>query len=93
MGVDSAKINSKSKIVYTGTKGDASVFIAVDDLKSEKHVSSAEKKDAYEVAKKFSSNVGNRIGSILVDNAAWLVARVVADMIESECGHKLLVLR
>ena len=41
LGMDGAKINSKSKIVYTGTKGDASIFIAMNDLKSEKHVSSA----------------------------------------------------
>ena len=93
LGMDSATINSKSKIVYTGTKGDASIFIAINDLKSMKHVSSAEKEDAYMIAKKFSSSVGTRIGSILVDNAARLVARGVADMIETAYGHKVLVLR
>ena len=93
LGMDSATINSKSKVVYTGTKSDASVFIAVRDLKSHKHVSSAEKEDGYKIAKKFSKSVATRIGSILVDNAAQVVARGVADMIEAECGHKVLVLR
>ena len=93
LGMDWARINSKSNIVYTGTKGDASIFIAMNDLKSEKHVSSAEKEDAYMIAKKFSSSVATKIGSILVDNAARSVARGVAGMIETAYGHKVLVLR
>ena len=93
LGMDSAMINGKSKIVYTGTKSDASVFIAVKDLKSHKHVSSAKREDAHKIAKKFSKSIATRLGSILVDNAARLVARGVADMIDTKCGHKVLVLR
>ena len=93
MGMDSEKINGKSKTVYTGTKSDASVFIAARDLKPYKHVSSAEREDAHTVAKKFSKSVVTRIGSILADNSARLVAQGAADIIEVKNGHKVLVLR
>ena len=93
LGIDTGSVHGHSKMVYTATKGNASMFVVVKDHGSEKHITAAEVEDVFKVANKLSKETETMIGCILVDNAARTVAKVVAVMFETKYGYKVLILR
>ena len=67
-----------SKIVYTLSKGEFSIFLTWSDLGSLKHQTEAEIDDAYRICQEATVLYDTDIASIPVDNAARTVAAGIA---------------
>ena len=80
---DGVTVNGKQKILYTVSKGSTSMFVTWTDLAGDKHVTQKEADDALRVALDIKASLGGaQIASLPVDNAAKLVAGMVANRLD-----------
>ena len=90
---DGVTVLGRSHILYTVSKGDTSMFVALSQLGDQSHVTEAEADDAVVKLQRVREEIGCSICSAAVDNGAGGIANAVIQKYAEICPEEPKMLR